>query len=57
MPVNNNALFRYRILDRCFKNKHRNYTIDDLLDEVNENLIDQTGKGVSLRQLRVDIQK
>lgn len=57
MPVNNNALLRYRVLDRCFKNKHRNYTIDDLLDEVNENLIDQTGKGVSLRQLRVDIQK
>lgn len=57
MPVNNNALFRYRILDRCFKNKHRNYTIDDLLDEVNENLIDLTGKGIQLRQLRVDIQK
>ena len=57
MPVNNNALLRYRVLDRCFKNKHRNYTIDDLLDEVNENLIDQTGKGIQLRQLRVDIQK
>lgn len=57
MPVNNNALLRYRVLDRCFKNKHRNYTIDDLLDEVNENLIDLTGKGIQLRQLRVDIQK
>jgi len=57
MPVNNNALLRYRVLDRCFKNKHRNYTIDDLLDEVNENLIDLTGKGIQLRQLKVDIQK
>lgn len=57
MPVNNNALFRYRVLDRCFSNKHKSYTIEDLLDIVNENLIDLTGKGVSLRQLRVDIQK
>jgi predicted DNA-binding transcriptional regulator YafY len=57
MPVNNNALFRYRILDRCFSNKFKNYTIGALLDEVNKNLIELNGKGISERQLRADIQK
>ncbi len=53
MPVNNNALFRYRILDSCFKNKYRNYTIEDLLVEVNKKLIDLTGNTISLRQLEL----
>jgi len=49
MPVNNNALFRDRILDCCFSNKHKTYTIDQLLDEVNEKLIDLNGTGISER--------
>jgi predicted DNA-binding transcriptional regulator YafY len=55
MPTNKNAQLRYQILDRCFSDKHRRYTIDDLLDEVNEALYDLTGRGVSLRQIRDDI--
>jgi predicted DNA-binding transcriptional regulator YafY len=55
MPTNKNAQLRYQILDRCFSDKHRRYTIDDLLQKVNEALIDLTGREVSLRQIRDDI--
>jgi muramidase (phage lysozyme) len=55
MPTNKNAQLRYQILDRCFSDKHRRYTIDDLLEKVNEALLDLTGREVSLRQIRDDI--
>jgi predicted DNA-binding transcriptional regulator YafY len=47
MPTNSNVLFRYRILDRYFSNFHRKYTIENILGEVNEKLIDVNGKGIS----------
>lgn len=56
MPTNSNASLRYRILDRCFSNTHRKYTIDDLLDIVNEKLCDKGKCSISMRQLRKDIQ-
>lgn len=40
MPVNKNALLRYRILDRCFSDRHHYYDIDELLDKVNEAFLD-----------------
>jgi hypothetical protein len=43
MPTNKNALLRYQILDRCFSNRHRKYTIEDLVDAVNEALYDMYG--------------
>lgn len=55
MPATKNALLRYQILDRCFSNRYRKYTFDNLLDEVNESLIELNGKGVSPRQLKDDI--
>lgn len=55
MPTNKNALLRYQILDRCFSNRHRKYTIEDLVDTVNEALYDIFGTEVSLRQIRDDI--
>ena len=55
MPVNKNALLRYRILDRCFSDRHHYYDIDELLDRVNEAFLDIYGKTVSLRQIRADI--
>ena len=55
MPVNKNALLRYRILDRCFSDRHHYYDIDELLDKVNEAFLDIYGKTVSLRQIRADI--
>ena len=56
MPTNSNASLRYLILDRCFSNTHHQYTIDELLDIVNEKLGDKEGRSISIRQLRKDIQ-
>lgn len=55
MSANKNAQLRYQILDRCFCNFRRKYTIDDLVEEVNEKLYDLNGTEVSLRQIREDI--
>ena len=55
MPTNKNALLRYQILDRCFSNRYRRYTIEDLVDAVNEALYDMYGSEVSMRQIRDDI--
>jgi len=57
MATNKNAVIRYRILDKCFKNFGRTYTIKDLLEEVNNELAyyNADGSGIQIRQLRVDI--
>jgi predicted DNA-binding transcriptional regulator YafY len=56
MPINKNAYHRYTILDGCFQNSNRRYTIDTLLQKVNELLVaDEKGSPISLRQLRSDI--
>lgn len=55
MPTNKNAQLRYQILDRCFSDFHHQYSIDDLLQKVNESLYELYGSGVSLRQIRDDI--
>lgn len=57
MATNKNAQLRYQVLDRCFRNKLQNYTIDDLLEEVNEKLYDVEGpeSQIQIRQLRADI--
>ena len=54
MPVTKNAFLRYKILDRCFSGSVR-YSIDELLDFVNDELDAQGEYGISLRQLRDDI--
>ena len=40
MPLNKKAIIRYRILDDCLSNRGRLYTIEDLMDAVNEGLVD-----------------
>ena len=55
MPTNKNAQLRYQILDRCFSDFLHKYTIDDLIDKVNEALMDISGSQVSIRQIREDI--
>ncbi len=49
MPVNKNALLRYKIIDRSLRNRYRRWTIEDLVDEVSDALYDMEGiqKGVS----------
>ncbi len=57
MPANKDAEMRYRILDRLLGDKHRKYTIYDLLEVVNDQLMDYTGKSVSLHTLQKDIEE
>ena len=58
MPVNKNALLRYKIIDRCLRNRYRRWTIEDLVDAVSDALCDMEGirKGISLRTVQNDIQ-
>lgn len=55
MATNKNAQLRYQVLDRCFSNFHHKYTIDELIDKVNDRLEDLYGTEVSIRQIREDI--
>lgn len=57
MPTNKNAQLRYQILDRCFSDFKNKYSIDDLLEEVNETLYEMYGakSTVAVRQIRADI--
>ena len=51
MPTNKNAQLRYQVLDRCFSDFTHKYSIDDLIDKVNDVLYDQNGTEVSKRQI------
>lgn len=57
MPKSKNTEFRFQVLDRCFSDFHHEYTIDDLLEKVNEQLYDVSGRDsmIKMRQLRSDI--
>lgn len=58
MPVNRNALIRYRTIDNCLRNRQRRWTLDDLIDACSEALYEYEGidKGVSRRSIQMDIQ-
>lgn len=49
------AYIRYRVLDRCFRDRRRRYYIDDLVEACNEELENYNGTTVSKRQVLVDI--
>jgi hypothetical protein len=38
MPVDKQVLLRYQVLNKCLRNRHREYTIDDLVNECNKAL-------------------
>lgn len=58
MPVNKNALIRYKTIDRCLRNKYRRWTLDDLVEACSDALYDAEGitRGVSVRTVQADIQ-
>lgn len=58
MPVNRNALVRYKTIDNCLRNRHRKWTLEDLIEACSEALYDYEGidKGVSRRTVQMDIQ-
>ncbi|MEL6924013.1 MAG: WYL domain-containing protein [Bacteroidota bacterium] len=58
MPVNRNALIRYRTIDRCLTNRYRKWTLQNLIDACSDALYEYEGidKGVSRRTVQGDIQ-
>lgn len=58
MPVNKNALLRYKTIDRCLRNKYRRWTLDDLVEACSDALYEMEGitRGVSARTVQADIQ-
>ena len=58
MPVNKNALIRYKTIDNCLRNPYRRWTIDNLVDACSDALYEFEGirRGVSLRTVQADIQ-
>ncbi|MCG8580868.1 MAG: WYL domain-containing protein, partial [Bacteroidales bacterium] len=58
MPTNRNALIRYTTIDKCLRNRYRQWTLEDLIDACSEALYEYEGidKGVSRRTVQMDIQ-
>jgi predicted DNA-binding transcriptional regulator YafY len=55
MPVDKQVLLRYQVLNKCFRNRYREYTIDDLVDECNKALRRMDKPDVSKRTIQNDI--
>ncbi len=58
MPVNRNALIRYKTIDNCLRNSYRKWTLEDLIDACSDALYEFEGirKGISKRTIQMDIQ-
>lgn len=58
MPINKNAMTRYKILDDLLSNRYRNYSLNELTEEVSDRLceIDPNTNGVSRRTIEKDLQ-
>ena len=55
MPVDKQVLLRYQVLNKCFRNRYIEYTIDDLVDECNKALQKIDKPDVSKRTIQNDI--
>lgn len=58
MPINRNALIRYRTIDQCLQNRYKKWTLDDLIDACGDALYEYQGidTGVSRRTIQADIE-
>ncbi|BDS13196.1 WYL domain-containing protein [Aureispira anguillae] len=58
MPVNRNALIRYKTIDKCLQNRYRKWTLENLIDACSDALYEYEGidKGVSKRTVQGDLQ-
>jgi predicted DNA-binding transcriptional regulator YafY/ectoine hydroxylase-related dioxygenase (phytanoyl-CoA dioxygenase family) len=58
MPVNRNALIRFRTIDNCLRNRQRKWTLEALIEACSEALYEYEGidKGVSRRSVQMDLQ-
>lgn len=59
MPVNKNALLRYKTIDNCLRNRARKWTLDNLMTACSDALYEYTGKDeyISRRTIQLDLQK
>jgi predicted DNA-binding transcriptional regulator YafY len=57
MPVNRNALIRYRTIDKCLQNRRRKWTIENLIKACSDALYEYEGidKDLSMRTIRLDL--
>ncbi len=58
MPINRNALIRYRTIDQCLQNRYKKWTLDDLIDACSDAIYEYQGidTGVSRRTVQADIE-
>jgi predicted DNA-binding transcriptional regulator YafY/ectoine hydroxylase-related dioxygenase (phytanoyl-CoA dioxygenase family) len=58
MPLNRNALVRFRTIDNCLRNRQRKWTLEALIEACSEALYEYEGidKGVSRRSVQMDLQ-
>lgn len=58
MPLNKNALIRYKTIDKCLQNRFRRWTLDDLIEACSKALYEYEGnmEGISRRSVQSDIQ-
>jgi predicted DNA-binding transcriptional regulator YafY len=58
MPVNRNALIRYRTIDSCLQNRYKKWTLDDLIQACSDAIYEYQGitRGVSRRSVQADIE-
>ena len=58
MSVNKLALIRYKTIDACLSNRHRKWTLENLIEKVSQVLNEREGvqSGVSKRTIQADIQ-
>lgn len=58
MPVNRNALIRYRTIDQCLQNRFKKWTLDDLIEACSDALYEYQGidTGVSRRTVQADME-
>ncbi|ACU02313.1 helix-turn-helix transcriptional regulator [Pedobacter heparinus] len=58
MPVNRNALIRYRTIDQCLQNRYKKWTLDDLIEACSDAIYEYQGidTGVSRRTVQADME-
>lgn len=58
MPINRNALIRYKVIDSCLQRRNRRWTLEDLIEAVSDALYEYEGmdKGISKRTIQADLQ-
>lgn len=58
MPLNRNALIRYKTIDQCLQNRYKKWTLDDLIEACSDAIYEYQGidTGVSKRTIQADME-